>query len=133
LISPATAQELGVGMGKYAHGGEHGGYYPDVMRLEVGERSVQAPIWIMPGHANHAITVYLGYGREFAGRIGGSAASPVGFNAYRLRRSAAPWFAPGLQLSKTGKTMAMACTQAHHLMENRNLVRSADLKAYAAH
>ncbi len=41
LMSPATAQELGVGLGSYAHGGEHGGYHPDVVELQLGERTVR--------------------------------------------------------------------------------------------
>ena len=31
LMSPATAKELGVGFGEYAHGGEHGGYHMPVV------------------------------------------------------------------------------------------------------
>ena len=34
LMSPATAKELGVGFGEYAHGGEHGGYHMPVVTLE---------------------------------------------------------------------------------------------------
>ena len=53
LMSPATAGELGVGIGSYAHGGEHGGYHmPTSSSCKLGERSVTAPVWIMPGHAD---------------------------------------------------------------------------------
>jgi Fe-S-cluster-containing dehydrogenase component len=151
LMSPATAKELGVGFGEYAHGGEHGGYYMPVVTLEVDGRSVQAPVWIMPGHADRSITVSLGYGRVFAGRVGGmpqgrrfnneviqdswglvhSSQSPrVGFNAYQLRTSQRPWFVPNLHITKTDETYLLACTQAHQLMENRDLARSATLAEY---
>ncbi len=114
LMSPATAKELGVGLGDYAHGGEHGGNYMPVVNLDLDGRTVRAPVWIMPGHADRSITVYLGYGRVFAGRVGGmpqgrrfnnefiqdswgllrGTQSPlVGFNAYQLRTSQRPWFA----------------------------------------
>ena len=43
LMSPATAKELGVGFGEYAHGGEHGGYYMPVVTLEVDGRSRPGP------------------------------------------------------------------------------------------
>jgi molybdopterin-containing oxidoreductase family iron-sulfur binding subunit len=33
IVSPATAEQLGVGPGSYAHGGEHGGYYMPVVEL----------------------------------------------------------------------------------------------------
>jgi molybdopterin-containing oxidoreductase family iron-sulfur binding subunit len=151
IMSPATAKELGVGFGEYAHGGEHGGYHMPLVDLNLDGRTVRAPVWIMPGHAERSITVYLGYGREFAGRVGGmpqgrrfnneviqdswglvrGSQSPlVGFNAYRLRTSERPWFAPNLRVTKTNETYLLACTQAHQLMENRDLVRSATLTSY---
>jgi molybdopterin-containing oxidoreductase family iron-sulfur binding subunit len=130
LMSPATAQQLGVDLGSYSHGGEHGGYHPDVVELRFGEVAVRAPVWIMPGHAEGSITVHLGYGREFAGRVGGTPNHKVGFNAYAMRASERPWFAPGLQVRKTGDRYLLACTQAHHLMENREIIRAGTLAKY---
>jgi molybdopterin-containing oxidoreductase family iron-sulfur binding subunit len=126
LMSPATARALDVGLGSYAHGGEHGGYHPDVLELRLGERSIRAPIWIVPGHAERSISIALGYGRERAGRVG----SGVGVNVYPLRTAAHPWFLRGVEVRKTGERALLACTQAHHLMENRALVRSATLSEY---
>ncbi len=91
---------------------------------------VRAPVWIVPGHADRSITVALGYGRDSAGRVGGTSTHRVGFNAYLLRTSERPWFAPGLAVRKTGDTALVACTQQHHLMENRDLVRAADVGQY---
>ncbi len=45
-----------------------------VVELNLDGRSVHAPAWIMPGHADGSITIQFGYGREFAGRVGGQAA-----------------------------------------------------------
>ena len=65
LMSPATAQELGVGLGSYAHGGEHGGYHAAGRRAASSATArCEAPVWIMPGHADGSITVHLGYGRR---------------------------------------------------------------------
>ena len=72
IMSPATAEQLGVGLGSYAHGGEHGGYYMPVVELQLDGRKVRAPAWIMPGHADRSVTVYLGHGRQHAGQIGGT-------------------------------------------------------------
>jgi molybdopterin-containing oxidoreductase family iron-sulfur binding subunit len=130
IMSPATAKALGLGYGSYAHGGEHGGYHMPVVALELQGRKVEAPVWIMPGHADASVTVYLGYGREYAGRVGGSPGSPVGFDAYRLRTSEHPRFAPGLAIHKTSKQYLLACTQAHQLMENREVVRASTLEGY---
>jgi Fe-S-cluster-containing dehydrogenase component len=130
LMSPATAQALRVDLGSYAHGGEHGGYHPDVVELTLGDRVVSAPIWIMPGHADGAVTVSLGYGRDNAGRVGGSSSERVGFNAYLLRTADHLGFAPGLRIRKTGDTRLVACTQQHHLMENREVVRADTLERF---
>jgi molybdopterin-containing oxidoreductase family iron-sulfur binding subunit len=130
ILSPATAKELGLTLGGYGHGGEHGAYHMPVVELQIQNRKVLAPIWLIPGHADGSITVYLGYGREHAGRVGGSTDQKVGFNAYALRTSDQPWFASNLQIAKTGGSQLVACTQEHQMMENREPVRAATLEEY---
>jgi molybdopterin-containing oxidoreductase family iron-sulfur binding subunit len=127
LMSPVTAKELGVGLGSYAHGGEHGGYNQPVIELRLGDRKVRAPAWIVPGHADRCITISLGYGREATGFTGGNDIEKRGFNGYLLRTSAHPWFAPALTVQKTPYTHRLASTQQHQLMENRAPVRSGTL------
>jgi molybdopterin-containing oxidoreductase family iron-sulfur binding subunit len=130
IMSPATARRLELGTGSYAHGGEHGGYYMPVVGLEIGQQSVEAPLWIMPGHADDTVTVYLGFGREYAGHIGGTPDETVGANAYRLRTSRQLWFASGLKVTDLGRTALVACTQEHHRMEEREPARSGSLEQY---
>jgi molybdopterin-containing oxidoreductase family iron-sulfur binding subunit len=130
LVSPATAKKLGVALGGYAHGGEHGGYLIPVLELKLGERSVRAPVWVVPGHADDTVTVSLGYGRDSAGKIGGTANNRVGFNAYQLVTSARPWFSSGLVVQQTPARALIACTQEHQLMENREIVRANTLEVY---
>ncbi len=116
MVSPATAERLGLAN-------------EDGVRLDYQGRSVEAPVWIVPGHADDCVTVHLGYGRVRAGRVGNGA----GFDAYRLRTSDARWFGPGLQLTKTGRTRPLAVTQRFHTMEGRRIVRAATLAEYAEH
>ena len=130
IMSPATARRLGVGEGTYAHGGEHGGYHMPVVELHLNGRMVKAPYWVMPGHADGTITIYLGNGRTSAGRIGGTPEEQVGFDAYALRRSDRPWFSSGLEVAITGERELVACTQQHHAMEDRDVVFSATLDEY---
>jgi hypothetical protein len=42
----------------------------DIIEITVAGRKVNAPVIVVPGHPDNSITVYLGYGREFAGRVG---------------------------------------------------------------
>jgi MoCo/4Fe-4S cofactor protein with predicted Tat translocation signal len=114
-LSPATAKRLGIGNG-------------NVLTLTVDGRSVKAPAWIMPGHANDSFTVHVGFGRERVGKVG----NKVGFNAYQLRSSNAQWFATNVQWSNTGDSEVMASTQDHWAMEGRDLVRDGTLEEYLA-
>ena len=99
MLSLSTASGLGVKNG-------------DVVRLRLRSREIQAPIWIVPGHADDSVTVHLGYGRRRAGKVG----SRIGFNAYAIRSSSAPWFGSGLEIAKTGDTYRLVTTQHHHIV-----------------
>ncbi|MGH8314037.1 MAG: TAT-variant-translocated molybdopterin oxidoreductase, partial [Steroidobacterales bacterium] len=81
----------------------------DVVELSCDGRTVTAPVWITPGHADGAATLSLGYGRTRAGRVGNG----HGCNAYALRGSDAPWFSRGLEIRKTGRKYPLATTQHH--------------------
>jgi molybdopterin-containing oxidoreductase family iron-sulfur binding subunit len=130
IMGPKTAARFGIKPVAYAHGGERGGYYVPVVTLHVGEHSVRAPAWVVPGHAEGAITVYLGYGREAAGRVGGSQWQTLGFSAYRFRTSDRPWFATGLRMKKTGDDYPLCCTQGEYGMQEREVVRAGSLEEY---
>ena len=113
MISPQTAEKL-----RLAN--------EDLVELQYMGRSVEAPIWILPGHPPDSVTVHLGHGRTHAGHVGNG----VGFDAYRLRTSGASWFGYGLRIRKTGKTHRLATSQDHHSMEGRNLVRVGTIGEY---
>ncbi len=87
----------------------------DFVRLRFQGRELEAPVFIVPGQANDCVTVFLGYGRQRAGRMG----TGVGFNAYALRTSANPWFGPGLDLRKTGQKYHLVTLQNDHLINDR--------------
>jgi MoCo/4Fe-4S cofactor protein with predicted Tat translocation signal len=116
LISPATAERLGL-------------RNEEVVELHSQGRTIRAPIWLLPGHADDAVTIHLGYGRWRTGRVGRA----TGFNAYALRTGIAPWGDTGLELRPTGERYPLASTQHHHCMEGRHLVRMGTLSQYLAH
>jgi molybdopterin-containing oxidoreductase family iron-sulfur binding subunit len=121
LVSPKTAERLGVGGTPAATGGEHGQITSDVVELRFQGRRVRGPVFAVVGHPDDCVTVHLGYGRTRGGHL----ASGAGFNAYSIRPSAALWNGAGAEVVPTGGQYPLACTQYHHLMEGRSLVRAA--------
>src|SRR5262249_18816332 len=115
-LSPATAQRLQLVTG-------------DVIELRYQERALRAPVWIQPGQADNSVTITLGYGRQNAGKIG----SGLGYNAYNLRTSDAPWFDSGVEITKMNQQYALVSTQGHNNMENRDLIRATTLDNFQQH
>ena len=81
----------------------------DIVEITVGNGRVKAPVIAAPGHPDNSVTVYLGYGREFAGRVG----SGAGFNAYLIRNTWAPFYATG-SLRKIDGKWGTAITKSHY-------------------
>jgi MoCo/4Fe-4S cofactor protein with predicted Tat translocation signal len=100
-----------------------------LVELRYLDRTLQMPIWIVPGHADNTVTVTLGYGRgERAGRVGAN----TGFNTYSLRTSDAPWFGGDLQVTEVGSTYQLVSTQDHWTMEGRDIVRVGNFEEFKA-
>jgi molybdopterin-containing oxidoreductase family iron-sulfur binding subunit len=98
-LSPATARRLGLADG-------------DVVTLARAGRSVEAPVLVVPGHADDSVTLTLGYGQRVKGAVGKG-----GYDAYALRTSDAPAFAGGLEVKPAGRRATLAVTQGHFSME----------------
>lgn len=135
LMSPATARKYQLSQTYGSHGGEHGEALVDVVNMTYRGRTVVAPVFIVPGHPDDTVTVYLGHGRERAGEVG----TGTGFDANDVRTSAAPWFDAGLELRKRpGAQYTLACTQLHHRIKDdeqavRRAVRAATLAEFREH
>src|SRR5262249_15631749 len=99
ILSPATAHEYGVQSG-------------DMIEVNYQGRKLEVPVFIQPGHANRAMTVYLGYGRWRAGRVG----NRMGFDAYGLRTSSAMWSDWGAEIRKVAGHHDLSTTQNHDIM-----------------
>jgi MoCo/4Fe-4S cofactor protein with predicted Tat translocation signal len=102
IISPATAHKLDVDTG-------------NMLQLTYAGRSLNAPVWIQPGHADDSVTLHLGYGRTRAGHTG----TGVGFNPYGLRQSSALWHDGGLEAKKIGGSYILAALQVQHQLDTR--------------
>lgn len=114
LISPALAERE-----QLAHG--------DVVEITLEDRTLEAPVWVVPGHPDGSISLSLGYGRTRSGRVGTGA----GVDAYRLRPARQAWFAKGAELTPTGRRYPLVATQDHYSMQGRDLVQSGTVAQYA--
>jgi len=101
----------------------------DEVELKIENHLERAPILQVPGHANGTATLYLGYGRTRAGRVG----SNHGYNAYALQDHRSPWFATALEIRKTGNKLELATTHMHSNMEGRDLVIHSELETFRKH
>ncbi len=115
LVSPKTAETLGLAP-------------EEMVRLDYAGRSLELPVWILPGMADGVVAVTLGYGRQRAGRVG----SNVGFNTFTVRTSQAPGSGGGAKLTRLGRKYALSTTQHHGSMEGRPLVRESTLEEHRA-
>jgi molybdopterin-containing oxidoreductase family iron-sulfur binding subunit len=102
LVSPSSAQQMGVTSG-------------DVVEVRVGNGSIHIPALVVPGHADSAASLALGYGRTGAEAV----ARNVGVNVNALRTSAAMFFASGARMRATGQRAPLAVTQGHWTLEGR--------------
>jgi len=112
-ISKKIADAFGLANGEMAH-------------LEYKGRTLDIPVWIQPGQADHSVSLQLGYGRTEAGRVGTS----VGANAYLLRSSDSLYFGLGVKLTRLGDCYMLANVQDHGSMEGRPILREAPLQQY---
>ena len=110
LVSPKTAETLGLAS-------------EEMIRLDYAGRSIELPVWILPGMADNVVALTLGYGRQHAGRVG----SGVGFDTFPIRSSRAPGFDSGARLTRLGRTHPLSATQEHGSMEGRPIVRESTL------
>jgi len=131
LMSPVLANHLGVSNG-------------DLVNIVITEKGLDAQkknikrelviaALVSPGHADHSISISLGYGRRQTGAVGEEA----GFNAYLLRNSSNPHFitadgktVESVKVTKTTGQYALSITQDHWSIEGRGLVREATVEHY---
>jgi molybdopterin-containing oxidoreductase family iron-sulfur binding subunit len=114
-MNPNEAKQMGLGT-------------DDEVEIDVNGRKVAGGVWLAPGHPRNSMTVFLGYGRTRAGRVGNGA----GYNAYQIRTTDKPWIATGAKVNKTGKQFLLATTQGWQNMDGRDIVRVATLEDFIA-
>ena len=137
LVSPATAKRLQINQGTERDsegmiGGTEGttfvntkggNLFSDLVTLNYEGATINnpVPLWISPGQPDDVITLYMGYGRTQAGRVG----TGLGYNVFDVRKSNAMWSGAG-NINKTGEKATIASSQTHFNMEGRDLLRVLD-------
>ncbi len=129
-LAPGAAAKLGVATG-------------DVLGIQCGGQDIELPALVQPGQHENTVAVALGYGSQLSGRfakvgpqwlegrptlnerglVGVNAAPLLGFD-----RGSLQYFRSGVKLSKTGTTMALACTQEHQTVSVPERLKPAGAK-----
>ena len=98
MISPHTAEQMGINRATDKEelvGGSQGVSFintrggnqnSDLVTVDFQGAEIQKPVpmWITPGHPDGVVTLFMGYGRTKAGKIG----TGLGYSVFDVRRSA---------------------------------------------
>ncbi len=125
-IAPSSAGEMNVKNG-------------DMIKVTVGDNSVELPVMLQPGVAKNTVVVELGYGRTVTSDVG----KDVGHNANDLlnvKNKKSRWMCSDAKVEVTGGSYEIFSTQEHHSLEDdfvkdlhhtRGIVREASLDEYS--
>lgn len=113
-VSAATASKLGLKDG-------------DTVEVTANGKSVKLPVAITYGHADDSVTLTVGQGRRFEGRV----CKGVGVDTQPLRATAGFYLSAG-NLAKAGGFEELAVTQGHFVLEGRPIVREQTTAQYEA-
>ena len=101
-----------------------------VAEVEYRGKKLEGPVWVQVGHAEDTITLYLGYGRDRAGKTGDGR----GYNAYSMWYSDEPYYSRGVKVTNTRKRYEVASTQGTQDMPldfyGRKIIRAATITKY---
>jgi molybdopterin-containing oxidoreductase family iron-sulfur binding subunit len=123
IMSPQTASRLGV----LYQGLSSPSQEVPMVELTYEGRSLRAPVWVQPAHAEGSVTLHLGYGRTRGGR----AATGMGFNPYGLRTAKALWQDVGMSAKKISAMYPIATTQDFHVLDTeRHAIHAGELDEY---
>jgi molybdopterin-containing oxidoreductase family iron-sulfur binding subunit len=129
-VSPKTAERLGFNQAgrdaKELAGGAQGTSFinttggnllSDAVKIKVNglEIGKDVPIWIQPGQPDDVVTLFMGYGRTRAGRVG----TGIGYSVFDARTTSNPYFGTIEEIKTTGATMTVASTQTHFSIQGR--------------
>jgi len=110
VMAPSLAKSMGIGSQVDANA-----YKADVVTVTVDGRSVELPVFVLPGLAPFTVQVTRGYGRTHAGYIGNG----VGIDVTPLFGKDGARVLSGVSIAKTGKSATLCSTQDHFTIESK--------------
>ncbi|MEM7473486.1 MAG: TAT-variant-translocated molybdopterin oxidoreductase [Planctomycetota bacterium] len=114
IVSPKTAEKLGLHQGQRS--------MTETVKLIVDDRSIELPVFIMPGQAAGSVTVHLGYGRKCRDEAVDSDEEVfVGTNAAPLRAQDNSHILTDVRALATSKPFKLATTQDHFAIDPHGL------------
>ena len=103
-------------------------------------RTLRMPLWVVPGHADGTITIFMGYGRTRGGKLATPTAEqggPLGVDVTPFRLSDALSGGAGAEIALTSEEpYSVACTQEHQSLNvsdvgvDRGIIRAATFAEY---
>lgn len=116
LMSPVAAKEYGIKSQV-----KKNVYLADLVTLSVDDKSVELPVFVMPGLSDYSLCISLGYGRKEAGFIGNG----VGFDVYDLLPDYHNRVLSNIKLTKTSSSYRISSTQEQFAM-NGDVIQETD-------
>ena len=117
LVSPKTA--AAIGFDEPTRAALNNERTTSLVDVAYRGQSIRMPLWVLPGHPDNVVTVFLGYGRT----NGGNVANGVGTNVYQMRFSDALHGGAGAQITlvRGEDPYPVACTQEHQSINRRDM------------
>lgn len=117
LMSPTAAREFNIKSGV-----KKNAYVADMVKISAGEKSVNLPVFVVPGLSDYTIVANLGYGRTNAGAVGNG----IGVDVYPMVEDYSSLVLHGVKLERLNKTERLSSTQEQFAM-NADTVQAVDV------
>ena len=98
----------------------------DVINISNGSKTIEAPVWVLPGIPDNCVLLEMGFGRQITREVDRTYIDEdvLGFNVLSLK-GINSYYTENISISKTNKTHKVACTQDHHGLDLEKLAADA--------
>ena len=115
LMSPTAAKEYGIKSGV-----KKNAYVADMVKVSANNKTIELPVFVVPGLSDYSVVTTLGYGRTHAGVVGNG----VGFDVLDVLTSYDQRVLANVKIERTHNTFKVSSTQEQFAM-NGDVVQEA--------